>query len=196
MGSNPVAPANFTKLYNNEVYILFLPIIQEALLALLPLLSFGVAFLVWQEHKKSRKETRFWKQREEENKAREIENELLFNKLRRDVRQDLMSLLNVTLEEYTTIEKNDADNSSIKEELISITKILQDHVKTFRDFEVIQTGNEIIKFADQLRRGHHKTRSSFQAIASTYQKYKALGGNHYVDEEWEFIKECMIDVVD
>jgi hypothetical protein len=41
------------------VYNLVLDKIAEALLMLLPFLSLGVAFLVWQEHKKSRKEARF-----------------------------------------------------------------------------------------------------------------------------------------
>ena len=170
--------------------------IAEALLMLLPFLSLGVAFLVWQEHKKSRKEARFWKQRDEENKKKEIENELLFNKLRRDLRQDLMGLLNVTLEDYTTIKKNDEDNQIIRNELLEIVAILNKHVSAFQDFQLVQIGNEIIKFADQLRRGHVKTRSAYQSIAKVYEKYKTLGGNHYVDEEWEFIKEIMQDVVD
>lgn len=92
-------------------------------------------------------------------------------------------MLNLKLEDYTTIIKNDEDNLLIQNELSIITKMLEQHIKTFRDFEIVQIGNEIIKFADHLRRGHHKTRSSFQAIAENYQKYKTLGGNHYVDEE-------------
>ena len=170
--------------------------IAEALLMLLPFLSLGVAFLVWQEHKKSRKEARFWKQREEEEKKREVENELLFNKLRRDLRQDLMGLLNVTLKDYTTIQKNDEDNRLIRDELTEIVAILNKHVGAFQDFQLVQMGNEIIKFADQLRRGHAKTRSAYQSISKVYEKYKALGGNHYVNEEWEFIREMMQDVVD
>ena len=107
----------------------------------------------------------------------------MFNKLRRDLRQDLMTLLNVTLEEYTTIEKNDEDNRLIRNELAEIVAILNKHVSVFQDFQLGQIGNEIIKFADQLRRGHVKTRSAYQSIAKVYEKYKTLGGNHYVDEE-------------
>jgi hypothetical protein len=94
-----------------------------------------------------------------------------------------MGLLNVTLEDYTTIEKNDEDNQLIRNELTEIVSILNKHVGAFQDFQLVQMGNEIIKFADQLRRGHAKTRSAYQSISKVYEKYKALGGNHYVDEE-------------
>lgn len=94
-----------------------------------------------------------------------------------------MGLLNVTLEDYTTIEKNDEDNKLIRNELTEIVAILNRHVGAFQDFQLVQMGNEVIKFADQLRRGHVKTRTAYQSIAKVYEKYKALGGNHYVDEE-------------
>jgi len=94
-----------------------------------------------------------------------------------------MNLLNVTLEDYTTIEKNDEDNQLIRNELTEIVAILNRHVSTFEEFQLVQMGNEIIKFADQIRRGYVKNRSAYKAIAKVYEKYKSLGGNHYVDEE-------------
>ena len=100
-----------------------------------------------------------------------------------DFKQEVIKDLQAILKKYTTVEKNDQDNKELRKELNNIRKELELHNDHFVSYQKTALADEIIKYADGLRRGHPKSRNSFQHIAGSYQKYKALGGNHYVDEE-------------
>ena len=100
-----------------------------------------------------------------------------------DFKQEVIKDLQAILKKYTTVEKNDKDNKLIKEELCEIKKELETHNDHFVQYQMRSLATEIIRYAEDLRRGLVKSRNSFQHIASSYEKYKAFGGNHYVDEE-------------
>ncbi|MFW6029170.1 MAG: hypothetical protein ACOCRO_02830 [Halanaerobiales bacterium] len=59
--------------------------------------------------------------------------------------------------------------------------------------EMARLATDIIEFADDLRNGIPKSRNAFKHISKSYSRYKKLGGNHYIDAEYAFIKQAMID---
>jgi molecular chaperone GrpE (heat shock protein) len=97
--------------------------------------------------------------------------------------EDIKKDLKLLLKNYTTIVKNDEDNKKIKEELCQIKKEIELHNRHFNEYQKQSLAAEIVRFADNLKRGHEKGRNSFKHIAECYNKYKELGGNHYIDEE-------------
>lgn len=158
--------------------------------------GFIVAFLVLIEHRKSRKEKRYWIRREEENKKIDMKITSTMKDFRDQVKKDIQMIVGKNLLNYTTIEKNDKDNQEIKSELVEIKKEMATHNNHFTEYQKQILATEIVKYADQIRRGHKKERNSFKHIAGCYEKYKALGGNHYIDEEWSYIKEVMKHEID
>ena len=153
--------------------------------------GFIVAFLLLIEHRKARKEKRFWMRREEENKNIDMKITSTLKDFRDQVKKDIQMIVGKNLLNYTTIEKNDKDNQDIKEELFAIKKELSLHNHHFTEYQRQSLEAEIVRFAESLRSGSAKSRNSFKHIATSYDRYKSLGGNHYIDEEWAYIKEAM-----
>jgi len=54
---------------------------------------------------------------------------------------------------------------------------------------------EITAFGEDLKNGIRKTEASFKQIISSYNRYKELGGNHYVDEVYKIIIERLNEVL-
>jgi DNA-binding transcriptional regulator GbsR (MarR family) len=99
------------------------------------------------------------------------------------VKEDIQAIVGKNLLNYTTLEKNDTDNEAIKSELGEIHKKLETQNKHFDEYQKQTLAAEIIRFADSLRNGKSKSRNSFLHIAASYDRYKKLNGNHYIDEE-------------
>lgn len=81
------------------------------------------------------------------------------------------------------------------EEMSQNTKSLEIKVnnqeQAIKDNEMNRLQTTIMNFAQDLRNGHSKTLNSFHYICHAYDRYKALGGNSFVDAEMDFIKEEM-----
>ena len=153
--------------------------------------GFIVAVLVLIENRKSRKEKRYWIRREQENKNNDMKMNSMLRDFKDQVKEDFEAIVERNLLNYTTIEKNDTDNKEIKSDISDIRKELELHNKQFNEYQKQRIATDIMKFADALRSGEHKARNSFKHITESYEIYKRLGGNHYIDEEWKYIKEVM-----
>lgn len=158
--------------------------------------GFIVALLLLIEHRKARKEKRFWIRRDEENRNADTKITSALKDFRNEVKKDIQMIVGKNLLNYTTIEKNEKDNQAIKDELIEIRKEMQEHNTQFATYQRQNIATEIVRYAEALRRGETRTRNSFRHLATCYERYKALGGNHYIDEEWDYIKEAMKHEID
>ena len=121
--------------------------------------------------------------REEENKTNDMKMNSMLRDFREQVKKDIQVIVGRNLLNYTTLEKNDTDNEAIKAELGEIRKELETHNLHFNEYQKQTLAAEIVRFADSLRSGNKKSRNSFTHIATSYDRYKKLGGNHYIDEE-------------
>lgn len=158
--------------------------------------GFIVAFLALMEHKKSRKEKRYWIRREKEDEVIDMKIITTIKDFQHKIKKDIKDIVSNSLIDYTTIEKNDKDNQQIKEYINEIKKEMKEHNEQFADYQKQNITKEIVKYADDLRKGKKRTRNSFKYLANCYKKYKDLGGNNYIDEEWEYIKEAMKNETD
>jgi len=78
--------------------------------------------------------------------------------------------------------------------LNQIEKSLKSHFNESIESEIGRLAHDIIGYADDLRVGIAKSRVSFLHISVSYDRYKELGGNHYVDEQYKFIKGEMKEI--
>lgn len=155
-----------------------------------PILALLVAWLVFKEHVKSRKADNYWKQRKEDIEAEELRNKVAAAELKIHF-QEGFSILHKELSKYTKTTMHEADINQIWEQLEEISETVKDLKHNQKQDELRSLSRDIVKFAEDLRKGNQKSRNSFQNISYSYQRYKKLGGNNYIDQEWEYIREAM-----
>lgn len=157
---------------------------------IVPILAIVFAFTTYREHIKKRKADNYWRQREEDIQAEELRNKLYSSELKTQF-QEGFSILYKELEKYTKQTVHERDTQEIWNQLKNIKECLEDLRENQKKDELRSLSRDILKFAEDLRKGDDKSRNSFETIAKFYERYKELGGNHFVDEEWKYIKEMM-----
>lgn len=100
-------------------------------------------------------------------------------------------VLDDKLKNYETTSEAKKRNKEIWNKLKSMEESLKEHFDESAEAEKSRLAHDIIAYADELRVGTCKTRVSFLHVSVSYDRYKELGGNHYVDEQYEYIKEQM-----
>lgn len=83
----------------------------------------------------------------------------------------------------TQIKNLKEENDEVKKEIFNNTSIMNENEKD-------RLRNCVLDFSERLRTTNEiPSSSSFQNVFREYDKYKKLGGNGYVDNEIEFIRE-------
>jgi len=155
-----------------------------------PIIAVTLTFFGVREAIKKRKAENYWKQREEDVKAEELRNQLNAAELKNQF-QEGFSILYKELEKYTKSTAHETDINEIWEKLSEISKCLSDLKENQKENELRSLSRDIVKFAESLRKGESRSKHSFENIAYSYARYKNLGGNNYIDEEWKYILEAM-----
>lgn len=157
-----------------------------------PVIAIGLTYWGVKEHIKKRKAENYWKQREEDIKVEEMRNQLNATEIKSQF-QEGFSILYKELEKYTKETTHQKDINEIWNTLESIKECLEELKEDQKKDQLRSLSRDIIGFADSIRRGEERSKHSFQNIAEFYKRYKELGGNHYIDEEWNFIREAIYD---
>lgn len=162
---------------------------------LLSYLTVILGYLKYQDSKKTKREKEAEKRREDKEKLYKLQNERALSEFRVVINEDIREILNKTLTNYTPTWKIDEDNDKIVGKLKAIEEGMDATREQLRQAEIQGLGIEIMKYAEDLRNGVKKSRHSYQHLVEAYDRYKELGGNHYVDIEFEFIKGEMDEQV-
>jgi hypothetical protein len=163
---------------------------------LLSYLTVILGYLKFQDSKKAQREKEREKQREEKEKLYKLQNERALSEFRVVINEDIREIMNKTLTNYPPTWKIIEDNDKIVGRLKGLEEGMNETRDQLRKAEIQGLGIEIMKYAEDLRNNMKKSRNSYQHIAEAYDRYKELGGNHYVDIEFEYIKEAMENAKD
>lgn len=190
MGSNPMAPAKdyFFVALQRGVTVNMWEVLNNLSSMIVPILAVILTYVGVKEHIKKRKAENYWKQREEDIKAEEMRNQLNSVELKSQF-QEGFSILYKELEKYTKRTAHEKDVSELWSKLEAIKNCLEDLKENQRKDALRSLSRDIVKFAESLRKGEKKSRHSFENVADFYKRYKELGGNNYIDEEWNYIRE-------
>ena len=157
------------------------------------ILALFIATLTYLEKKKNKRIVAYEKRKDEKEKERELKDELRMANFRGGLTEEIANILNLKLSGYESVEEARASYTKIWNKLNKIDSELGRHFIDSKAVEMNRLAQEIICFADDLRNGQKKFRTSYQHIAASHDKYKELGGNTYVDEQFEYITEQMKD---
>jgi len=157
------------------------------------ILALFIATLTYLEKKKNKRIVAYEKRKDEKEKERELKDELRMANFRGGLTEEIANILNLKLSGYESVEEARASYTKIWNKLNKIDEELGKHFEDSNKVEMNRLAQEIISFADDLRNGQKKFRTSYQYIACSHDKYKELGGNTYVDEQFEYITEQMKD---
>ena len=161
-----------------------------------------IAFLTLQEKKKRNKLEIYREELEKREENSAVRLELLLTKvkdeIKKSMRDDMNELFSLHIQEnhrnLISADQSKADDERIWKKLDKIEKDLQVHFSESVNSEIVRLGTDIADFADDLRNGIEKSRSSYKHIAQCYDRYNRLGGNHYIDTEFAFIREKMMEL--
>lgn len=165
----------------------------EIISILLGVLTLAVSYLAVREKIKSNAYKRREREEKEKEKQRKKEEEEMARKLRKELKEDIKEVVDNSLENYESKEEIEKEDRKLWEEIAGLKESLNEHFDESIASEMARLATDIINFADDLRNGIPKSRNAFKHISKSYSRYKKLGGNHYIDAEYAFIKQAMID---
>ena len=139
------------------------------------------------EKKKQLRIEKFQAKKIKDEKERDIKDELRMANFRGGLTEEIATILNLKLNGYETKEEARASYTKIWTKLLKIDEELVQHFKDSNKIELSRLASEIVTFADNLRAGAKRSQNSYQHISESYDAYKKLGGNHYVDEQYKYI---------
>lgn len=145
-------------------------IIVSLIVAITGLISAVWGIVKYYDTKREKKQTEadtFMKEMREENKQQSIKIDSLITK---------------------TIGLED-DLNNLKTDVTNVHTRLDNQENNIHDNEMNRLQTAIMDFAASLRNGNTATLNSFNYIFHAYDKYKALGGNSFVDSEMEYIRK-------
>ena len=149
------------------------------------------AYLTIFENRKRRRIAKYEKQREEEKRVEKLERKVLDETLKEDIMERIDCTLEKRLENYETQDEAKEGREKIWKGIKHLDIKLEEHFNESNQNELGRLAHEIVTYADDLRNGFIKTKQSWQHISVSYDKYKSLGGNHYVDDEYNYIREMI-----
>ena len=156
------------------------------------------AFGLWistQEKNKQKRIKEFEEKRQLKESERELRDELRMANFRGGLTEEISNILNLKLSAYETNDEAKESYKKLWEKLDIIEDDLDEHFKDSKKSEIGKLACEITAFGEDLKNGIRKTEASFKQIISSYNRYKELGGNHYVDEVYKIIIERLNEVL-
>lgn len=168
--------------------------LQELTLIAVGILGAIMGIFVWAEHRKANKLKEELKVKKEEERFQEMNHQLMLTRFREELKVDMTALINNSLSNYVNKTDFEVFKRNTDKELYAINERFDSCHKEIIQLQKASLRAEIVTFANDIRDNKEKTRSAYKYIAHCYDKYKAIGGNNYVDEEWDYIKESMKNV--
>ena len=158
-------------------------------------LTVMIGYLTLTEKRKQRKVREFEKRQEERQNQEGLKTDLMFREFRDLIREDISFLIQKHIEEnhsnLISVKESREDDQRLWKKLEKIEDDLKGHFHESIKSETNRLGTDIMNYADDLRAGIKKSRHSYKHIAHCYDRYKRLGGNHYIDAEFAYIKREM-----
>lgn len=160
-----------------------------------------IAYIAVHEKRKQNRVREYEKRREEKEKQKEKEEDerkdKYFREFRDLIREDMGYFIEQHIKDHhahlITIEESKEGDDGLKKRLSKIESQLEKHFNESMNSEIGRLATDIMNYAEDLRIGIKKSRSSYKHIAHCYDRYKRLGGNHYIDSEFAYIKKVMAD---
>lgn len=148
------------------------------------------------EKKKAKRIKKYNEERQKEKEVDKLKDRVMFSEFKDELITSFDEMFDKKLESYLKIDLFEMNNNKLWHKLNSISDELKTHFNDTVEAEIDRLGHEIMNYADALRSGETRYRDSFKYISQQYDKYKRLGGNNYIDQQYAYIKEKMKDVVD
>ena len=155
-----------------------------------------LSFWAIMERRKVKRIKEYEERKDLKEKERELRDELRMANFRGGLTEEIANILNLKLSGYETNEEARASDIKIWNKLNKIDEELARHFNDSKKNEMSRLAQEIISFSESIRRGENKSPNSYKHIAESYDRYKKLGGNTYVDEQYKFILNKMDDEIE
>lgn len=163
-----------------------------------------IAFLTLSEKKKQRRIAEYRREQRERDKKEEdkLKNALkdFKSELKMDFKEEMIEVIEehvlVDHEGLITVVESRREHERIWNQLKKIEESLQNHFNQSAESELTKLAHDIVSYADDLRVGVEKSRVSYKNISHCYDRYKRLGGNHFIDGEFAYIKRRMGEIYD
>lgn len=124
-------------------------------------------------------------------KQKEIEEKREEFKL--EVSDYIIDRLQENFQDYITKEDSDLDHKIIFKQIDGLKETIDTHFEESTRSELSRLSCEIVNYAEDLRNGILKGKNSFKHIAESYDRYKKLGGNSYIESEYSYIQKYIRD---
>ncbi len=147
-----------------------------------------VGLLTYFERKRDRKT-------ESNKQIAKQENEKRSKEIKDLIKGETESLITVALSEslsnYSTKEEYEVLGAKLEFKMDRLQFQLEEHFRESGISEKERIRGEILAYAEDLRNGIKKGTSTYKHISSLYDRYKSMGGNSYVDAEFDYIQKQM-----
>ena len=158
-----------------------------------------IAFLTLQEKKKQARIFEYRKQQQEREEKEKLKLDRLLTELKEEINCSFKDEMMEVIEEHIlvdhegliTTDQSKYEHNRIWKQLQNIEEKLDQHFTQSTESEVNKLAHDIANYADELRVNIPKSRASYKNIAHCYDRYKRLGGNHFIDGEFAYIKKRM-----
>ena len=154
-----------------------------------------ITYLTLHEKKKQQRIKEYRVKMEEKDRNNDMKLDLVLRDFRESLKQDMEDCIfeHIKYEHADLINKecSEEEHSKIWKQLLRVEQELKEHYSQSVESEIIKLGHDIVNYADDLRLERLKSRASYKNIAHCYDRYKRLGGNHFIDGEFAYIKKRM-----